>query len=378
MEQAIGEQDLVQLRFKYYAFYDLNARLDSSRINQIYEQAKWSILSEEVDATEQELVNFAALQLQTQLQTKSWHNAAGNDFETTEITIVESTKKQQQVIYDEDDIDTALSKLEQTLDGVDFSEVTTTTRNVKCEQVKISGGQTKDFKLDMSEELLLYKYQKLSFKKFKSFYFVLDPSCYLSYFRTKEESVNGRPVDKLSLKGCEIVPDVSVSQRKFGMSLKIHSVDGLTELCLRCPDESSYARWLSACKLASRNASISEQAFNNEIMSIVNLLHLQQSKLVEGGGQVMDKSMSLRSGESRVSHADNENTQANNLVPLRMVKKYKLKQLNDKILEAYSGISHLDLYEAKWQYIKAWQALPAYGVSYFVVKMKGSKNREVD
>lgn len=63
MEQNVRENDLVQLRFKYYAFFDLNIRSDLIRANQIYEQAKWSILSEEIDCTEQELINFAALQV---------------------------------------------------------------------------------------------------------------------------------------------------------------------------------------------------------------------------------------------------------------------------------------------------------------------------
>ena len=63
MEQSVAENDLVQLRFKYFAFFELNAKLDAIRINQIYEQAKWSILSEEIDCTEQELINFAALQV---------------------------------------------------------------------------------------------------------------------------------------------------------------------------------------------------------------------------------------------------------------------------------------------------------------------------
>lgn len=64
MEQNIKENDLVQLRFKYYAFFDLNLKHDMVRINQIYEQAKWSILSEEIDCTEQELIHFAALQVE--------------------------------------------------------------------------------------------------------------------------------------------------------------------------------------------------------------------------------------------------------------------------------------------------------------------------
>lgn len=63
MEQNLKENDMVQLKFKYFAFYDLNPKQDSTRINQIYEQAKWSVLSEVIDCTEQELINFAALQV---------------------------------------------------------------------------------------------------------------------------------------------------------------------------------------------------------------------------------------------------------------------------------------------------------------------------
>ena len=45
-------------------------------------------------------------------------------------------------------------------------------------------------------------------------------------------------------------------------------------------------------------------------------------------------------------------------------------------MEAYSTISDLDLTEAKWRYIKEWQALPLYGITYFAVKMKNSKFKE--
>lgn len=63
MEQGVREYDLLKLRFKFYSFYDLNPRLDSVRINQIYEQAKWSLLSGEIDCTEEEALMFAALQV---------------------------------------------------------------------------------------------------------------------------------------------------------------------------------------------------------------------------------------------------------------------------------------------------------------------------
>ena len=63
MEQGVREFDTLCLRFKFYVFYDLNPKYDAIRINQIYEQAKWQLLNEEIDCTEEEMLMFAALQV---------------------------------------------------------------------------------------------------------------------------------------------------------------------------------------------------------------------------------------------------------------------------------------------------------------------------
>jgi kindlin 2 len=63
MEQAIREYDTLRLRFKFYSFYDLNPKIDAVRINMIYEQAKWQLLTEEIDCTVDEMLMFAALQV---------------------------------------------------------------------------------------------------------------------------------------------------------------------------------------------------------------------------------------------------------------------------------------------------------------------------
>lgn len=68
MEQDVAEYDMLCLRFKYLAFYDLNPKKDAIRINQIYEQARRSLLQEEIDCTEAEMALFGALQLQVNLQ----------------------------------------------------------------------------------------------------------------------------------------------------------------------------------------------------------------------------------------------------------------------------------------------------------------------
>ena len=62
--------------FKYYWEYSILVlypsignfgQYDQTRINQIYEQAKWSILSEDLDCTQEEVLMFAALQVSTSL-----------------------------------------------------------------------------------------------------------------------------------------------------------------------------------------------------------------------------------------------------------------------------------------------------------------------
>lgn len=64
MEQYVREWDVLQLRFKFYSFFDLTPRSqDASRLNQLYQQARWQILNQEVHCTEEEMLLFAALQV---------------------------------------------------------------------------------------------------------------------------------------------------------------------------------------------------------------------------------------------------------------------------------------------------------------------------
>lgn len=69
MEQGVREHDTLCLKFKFYAFYDLNPKYDAIRINQIYEQAKWQLLNEEIECTEEEMLMFAALQVEKKFST---------------------------------------------------------------------------------------------------------------------------------------------------------------------------------------------------------------------------------------------------------------------------------------------------------------------
>lgn len=54
-----------------------------------------------------------------------------------------------------------------------------------------------------------------------------------------------------------------------------------------------------------------------------------------------------------------------------------LAQLVQRILEAHANLKDLALMEAKMNYIKAWQSLPEFGISLFVVKFMGHKKEEL-
>ncbi|TGZ59582.1 hypothetical protein CRM22_009004 [Opisthorchis felineus] len=67
-EEAGTALPTLYLCFKFFAFYDINMKYDAVRIHQLYEQARWSILSGLIDCTEDEMIVFAAYQLQAELQ----------------------------------------------------------------------------------------------------------------------------------------------------------------------------------------------------------------------------------------------------------------------------------------------------------------------
>ncbi|KAG7245570.1 hypothetical protein CRUP_005350, partial [Coryphaenoides rupestris] len=62
MQQGVQENDRLWLRFKYATFHDLEPKYDAVRLAQLYEQARWAILLEDVDCTEEEMMLFGALQ----------------------------------------------------------------------------------------------------------------------------------------------------------------------------------------------------------------------------------------------------------------------------------------------------------------------------
>ncbi|XP_064407820.1 fermitin family homolog 3 [Latimeria chalumnae] len=323
MQQDIQENDKLWLRFKYYSFFDLEPKYDMVRINQLYEQARWAVLLEEIDCTEEEMMVFAALQYHINKLSQ----------------LPDSGEPQRDSAMD--DLDTALSCLEVRMEGAKPSDVLDSITTIP----------------ELTDYLKIFRPKKLTLKGYKQFWFIFKETL-ISYYKSKEEAL-GEPIQQMNLKGCEVVPEVNVAGQKFCIKLLIPAPEGMSEVYLRCENEQQYANWMAACRLASKGKTMADSSYHSEVQNILSFLMMQKSN-----------------PESQLS-SDTENINTQSLVSPRYQKKYKAKQLTPRILEAHQNVAQLPLMEAKMKFIQAWQSLPDFGVTYFVVRFKGGRKDEI-
>ncbi|XP_060536179.1 unc-112-related protein-like [Cylas formicarius] len=328
MEQGIREHDTLCLRFKFYVFYDLNPKYDAIRINQIYEQAKWQLLNEEIECTEEEMLMFAALQLQINLQaTQPQQSFNTNGKSPSPI---------------EDDIDAALNNLQTTLEGSNISTHSNDITSVP----------------ELKDQLRFLRPKRFTLKAYKKYWFTCR-DLHLYMYKTREDMVhNASCVTNINLKGCEVTPDVNISQNKYVIKLEVPSAEGMTEMYIRCDDETQYSRWMACCRLAAKGRSLADSSYENEKQTILDFLNLQ------------------RRAEEPVLNPNSLDIQVEDYIAPKYLKKSKGK-LTQRILEAHTNVKDLSLVDAKMNYIKAWQLLPEYGITLFVVKFMDCKKEEL-
>ncbi|XP_037936190.1 unc-112-related protein-like [Teleopsis dalmanni] len=333
MEQGIREYDTLCLRFKYYTFFDLNPKYDQVRINQLYEQAKWSILNEELDCTEEESLMFGALQFQVNRQTEINPPALFSDANTSNVG--NGT---------DDDIDSALNELQITLEGPNSAG---------------DGGNITKIP-ELSDYLRFLKPRKFTLKGYKRFFFTYR-DLHLHLYKSAEESRRGAPAFTINLRGCEVTPDVNLAQSKFAIRLEVPP-DGRsgpnTEVWVRCDNEEQYAKWMAACRLAAKGRSLADSSYESEVASIRTLLNMQ--KPAQGASVNIDP----------------RSVDANDYLSSKILRKLSSKAVQ-RMLEAHANVRKLSLMEAKLKYIEAWQSLPDFGVTFFVIKFDGHKKEEL-
>ncbi|XP_038620905.1 fermitin family homolog 3 [Tachyglossus aculeatus] len=331
LQQGVQAGDTLLLRFKYYSFFDLDPKTDPVRLTQLYEQARWDLLLEEIDCTEEEMMVFAALQYHINELSAG---AEPGDSATNDSGL--------------DDLDAALSNLEVKLEGSAPTDVLDSLTAIP----------------ELKDHLRIFRPRKLTLKGYRQHWVVFKETT-LSYYKSQDQAP-GEPVQQLNLKGCEVVPEVNVSGQKFCIKLLVPSPEGMSEIYLRCQDEQQYARWMAGCRLAAKGRTMADSSYQSEVQSILAFLNLQRAG--GGGGGSL---------HSQGADINPETLNPHGLVAPRFQRKLKAKQLTQRILEAHQNIAQLSLAEAKLRFIQAWQSLPDFGISYFIVRFKGSRKDEI-
>ncbi|XP_013115842.1 unc-112-related protein [Stomoxys calcitrans] len=337
MEQGIREFDTLCLRFKYYTFFDLNPKYDQVRINQLYEQAKWAILNEEIDCTEEESLMFAALQFQVNQQNETYQGFNSR----LDSSIVGNGGSGEGGT--DDDIDSALNELQISLEGGSTQSDGNITRIP-----------------ELTDYLRFFKPRKFTLKGYKRYFFAYR-DLHLHLYKSAEESRRAAPAITINLRGCEVTPDIVLSQGKFGIRLEVPpegSNGPNSEVWIRCENEDQYAKWMAACRLAAKGRSLADSSYDSEVSNIKTLLNLQKPA---HGVPVNIDPRSIETFE---------------YLPPRMLRKLSGKAAH-RLLEAHANVSKLPLIDAKMKYIQAWQSLPNFGVSFFVIKFDGHKKEEL-
>lgn len=112
---------------------------------------------------------------------------------------------------------------------------------------------------------------------------------------------------------------------------------------------------MACCKLAAKGRSLADSSYDTEVRTILEFLQMQ--KPVEGRPALNPNKVDIN---------------PENYVSPRYLRKLKGK-ITQRIVEAHANIKDLSLIDAKMSYIKAWQSLPEYGITLFVVKLMEQK-----
>lgn len=332
MQQGVGDDEELLLRFKYYCFMDIDPQVDAVRAALLYEQARWSLLLEEVDCTEEEMMLFAALQ-----------------YHIDELGGSEGPGEPQGGETPVDDLEAALSNLEVTLGGGPTGDTPAPLEDLPAIP-------------ELSEELEIYRPRRLALRGFRPHWAVLSGTS-LAWYKAGGRG-RGEPLQQLNLRGCEVTPDVDMGAQKFCIRLLVAAPDGMSEVQLRCRDAPQYARWLAGCRLAACGRSLATAASGAEARGVLGVLGLRP-----GGGTDTDTPTATTNAapppDPRL------------LLAPRFQRKFKAKQLVPRILDAHQRVAALGGAEARLRFLQAWRALPGFGLACFVVRFQGSRRDEV-
>ncbi|XP_051630483.1 fermitin family homolog 3-like isoform X2 [Manacus candei] len=307
MGQDVVDDEELLLRFKYPCAMGLDP------------QARGALLAEEIDCTEEEMLLFAALQYQID-------GAEGGDGDP-------------KGSLEPQDLDTALDKLELSLEG----QRTT----ILPEELGAAP--------ELVEELEIYRSSRWPFWGSRPARAVLSGSS-LSLWSLPR---SGGPPQQLNLRGCEVTPDMDLGAQKFYIKLRVPTPEGMSETLLRCRDAPQYARWVAGCRLASRGGSLLATSLGAEAQGVLGVQPGREDPTVPPWA---------------LSRPPPDPQQ---LLPPRFQRKFKAKQLTPRLLEVLHRVGTLTPGQARLRFVEAWRALPGFGLGHFVVRFQGARRDEI-
>lgn len=119
----------------------------------------------------------------------------------------------------EDDIDSALNDLQVSLEGTRVNNRSIMRTPELCDSLRVM------------------KPKKFTLKGWKK-YHVTCRDLYMNFQKSQRDPDS---VFSISLKGCEVTPDVNLAQQKFGIKLEVPGHDGMTEYWMRCDSVSAFS-----------------------------------------------------------------------------------------------------------------------------------------
>lgn len=406
------------LRFKFYNFYDINTTYDAVRIHQIYEQARWSLLSGNLECTEDEMIVFAAYQLQAELQNESAlranaalyssggtlarYNTLGGyntlaspidpslrpispDFSTQRSfggsllrmpslgTVVPSSGRSlspfvgsnshlalnNDALNEIDEIDAMLTELEQSCNVSHQPRKSSTAR-----YDAVDSGTAPI----LQDSIKVFRDKGLLLRRYKEMWGVVKGATLVLY---RDPHNIDSPSASYTLRDCLITPDLSPENSRFAVKLSLvltppsssasTPISGRRsrnreEVWLRFNSMEQYAKWVAAFRLAGRGKSLENRAaLDNEFRLVRETLEKQS----------VPHATPVLSPEELNNHLGD----LTDFCTERILKKTRSREaLRQRISETHAGFRDLSLQDAKLRYIEEWQRLNHFGRSYFIVQ----------
>lgn len=82
--------------------------------------------------------------------------------------------------------------------------------------------------------VFLFRPKRFTLKQPKQFWFTCR-DLHLTLYKSREEAAQGAdPVHHINLRGCEVTPEVNITQGRYGIKLEVPSAEGMTEMFIRC------------------------------------------------------------------------------------------------------------------------------------------------